>query len=211
MIVLMGFDLAVATPAKDRRVRRSRAALTEAAVALVTERGTAAIPIADIAAAADVSRQLVYQHFGDRDALLLEAALDLARTELLSQATEADAVAGRDRVLVIARHFARHRVFYRAMLTSSSAFALNKALSGLLVPVNRRAMEEHFAADVDPQRLEDLAAFMTGGAAAVINEWVTEADDPLDPENLADRLIAVAEVVTTALRQTATSHTETNR
>jgi hypothetical protein len=37
--------------------------------------------------AADVSRQLVYQQFGDRDTLLLEAALDLATTELVRRVT----------------------------------------------------------------------------------------------------------------------------
>lgn len=129
MVMAMEFELAAATPAKDRRVRRSRAALIQAAIALVTERGTAAIPISDIAAAADVSRQLVYQHFGDRDALLLEAALDLARTELLPRFADVASPEGRERALALTRHFAEHRVFYRAMLNSSSAYALTKALS----------------------------------------------------------------------------------
>ncbi|MFD0487807.1 helix-turn-helix domain-containing protein [Saccharopolyspora spinosporotrichia] len=61
-------DLDVAEPVRDRRVRRSRAALMRAAVELVTERGTAAVTLSDIAEAADVSRRVVYQHFGDRDA-----------------------------------------------------------------------------------------------------------------------------------------------
>ena len=65
-------------PARDRRVRRSRAALMAAAITLVTERGTADVPVSDLAEAADVSRRLVYQQFRDRDTLLLEAALDLA-------------------------------------------------------------------------------------------------------------------------------------
>ncbi|MCF4119888.1 TetR/AcrR family transcriptional regulator [Antribacter sp. KLBMP9083] len=207
----MELDLAPAAPARDRRVRRSRAALTRAAVALVTERGTAAIPISDIAAAADVSRQLVYQHFGDRDALLLEAALDLVRTELLPRLTEAESLDGRSGALVVTRYFAEHRVFYRAMLNSSSAFALNKALGGLFVPVNRRAIERHFARDLDPQRAEDLAVFMTGGGANVINEWLIGADDPLDPEDLADRIVALVDLFATALPQIATSTKENDR
>lgn len=205
MIVVMEFELAATTPAKDRRVRRSRAALMQAAVALVTERGTAAIPISDIAAAADVSRQLVYQHFGDRDALLLEAALDLARTELLPRFADAESSEGLERARAMTRHFAEHRVFYRAMLNSSSAYALNKALSGLLTPVNRRGIEAHFPEDHDPQQLDDLAVFITGGGATVINAWVTEADEPLDPEGLADRLIGLIGIVTAALRQTTAS------
>lgn len=202
MIAGMELDLAPAPPAKDRRVRRSRAALTRAAVALVTERGTASIPISDIAMAADVSRQLVYQHFGDRDALLLEAALDLARTELLPGLAEAESQDGKEQALIVTRHFAEHRAFYRAMLNSSSAFALNKALGGLLIPVNRRAIEGGFAGDLDPQQVDDLAVFIAGGGANVINEWVTGADDPLDPANLADRLVALLGIIATALKET---------
>lgn len=206
----MELELAAATPAKDRRVRRSRAALIQAAVALVTERGTAAIPISDIAAAADVSRQLVYQHFGDRDALLLEAALDLARTELLPRFAEEKSSEPRERARALTRHFAEHRVFYRAMLNSSGAYALTKALSGLIAPINRRAMEARFAEDDDPQQLDDLAAFVTGGGAAVVNAWVTDADDPLDPEDLADRLIGLLDIFA-ALGQTTASEKETDR
>lgn len=199
------FELAAATPAKDRRVRRSRAALIQAAIALVTERGTAAIPISDIAAAADVSRQLVYQHFGDRDALLLEAALDLARTELLPRFAEVASPEGSEQARALTRHFAEHRAFYRAMLNSSSAYALTKALSGLIIPVNRRAMDVHFADGHDPQQLDDLAAFVTGGGAAVINAWVTDGDDPLDPDDLADRLVGLLGIVTAAVRPTTAS------
>ncbi|MFI1212945.1 TetR family transcriptional regulator [Streptomyces sp. NPDC020802] len=37
------------------------------------ERGTSAVALSDIAEAADVSRKVVYQPFGDRDTQLLEA------------------------------------------------------------------------------------------------------------------------------------------
>jgi AcrR family transcriptional regulator len=55
----LGVDLNVAEPALDRRVRRSRTALMRAAVALVTECGTAAVSLSDVAEAADVSRRVV--------------------------------------------------------------------------------------------------------------------------------------------------------
>jgi AcrR family transcriptional regulator len=229
MISHMKVDLAPSAPVKDRRVRRSRAALTRAAVALVTERGTAAVPLSDIAAAADVSRQIVYQHFGDRDTLLLEAALDLIRTELMPglaggnaetdpetdtctapPTTPADA---RDQVLLMTRHFAQHRAFYRAMLNSSSASALNEALGGLFGAVNRRAFQEHFAGMFDPQQIEDLTVFVTGGSASIVNAWVTSGDEPLDPEDLADRMVGLAGIFAAAMGQivTATDTKESGR
>lgn len=181
------------TAALDPRVRRSRSALMQATVALVAERGTAAVPVSDIAEAADVSRPVIYQHFGSLDTLLLESAVDLATRELLPRMAEAGA--GRDRrdgALALTRHFAEHRAFYRAVLTSSCAFALNKALTSLLIPINRQLVHEMSGGSLDAQGEEDLATFVTGGGAAFVNTWVVEAADPLDPEQFADRLMRLS-------------------
>jgi AcrR family transcriptional regulator len=173
-----------------------------AAIALVAERDTAAVAISEIAESADVSRQVVYQQFGDRDALLLEAALDLARRELLPRIVDAPhAETGRARALAIARHFADHRPFYRALLTSSCAFALSKALTGLFIPINRQVIHQLHGDRLDARAAEDLATFLTGGWAAFVNTWVIEGADPLDPEEFTDRLMPVVAVLTAALRQ----------
>jgi AcrR family transcriptional regulator len=177
-------------PARDRRVRRSRAALVHAAIALVTEQGTADVPVSDIAEAADVSRRLVYQQFRDRDTLLLEAALDLARRELLPGVT-----AGPDpraQTLALASHMAAYRPFYRAVLTSPCGFALSRALRGLFLPLNRQAVELMFGDRVDGRTSDDLATFLTGGWGAFVDTWVVDGPDPLDPEQFTDRLLAAA-------------------
>jgi AcrR family transcriptional regulator len=198
-----------ASPVQDRRVRRSRAALMHAAITLVSERGTAAVSISDIADAADVSRPVLYQHFGDRDTLLLEAALDLAARDLLPRITGTAPADPRQRALAVARHFADHRAFYRAMLMSSSGFALNKSLSGLLIPVNRLLVQQLSGSTLDPEGAEDLATFLTGGGAAVINTWVVEGADPLDPEAFTDRLMRMMPIATAGLRRPPTTpHTE---
>lgn len=196
MIAAVTVDWTTAAPAKDRRVRRSRSALMRAAVALVTERDSTAVPVSDIAEAADVSRQVLYQQFGDRDALVLEAALDLVRRELLAGLADAEhRQGGRAAMLALGRHFAEHRRFYRALLTGSCAFALNKALTGLFLPLNRQSLELLPGERLDDRTAEDLAAFMTGGAAVVVNTWVVEGPDPLDPEEFTDRLMRLWSVV----------------
>jgi AcrR family transcriptional regulator len=202
----MEIMLATVPEARDRRVRRSRAALMRAAITLVTTRGTAAVPLSDIAESADVSRQVVYQQFGDRDALLLEAALDLARRELLPRLMGGPppAAAGRSRALAMAQHFAEHRAFYRAMMTGSSGFALNKALTGLMIPFNRQVVHEVLGEGLDPGVAEDLASYLTGGWGAFINTWVVEGTDPLDPEGFTDRLMQLMSVLTTAMRPPTT-------
>lgn len=168
-----------------------------AAVRLVSERGATAIPVTDLAEAADVSRQVVYLQFGDRDALLVEAAADLVRRELIAEAEEGgDAFAG---ALAMARHFAAHRSFYRAMLTGSCAFAMTRTLNSLFSSVNEKAVRQLFG-ELDDQVARDLAAFVAGGTGAVVNDWLIDGADPLDPEELARRLLRLAPVFTGSSR-----------
>ncbi|MEV6158090.1 helix-turn-helix domain-containing protein [Nonomuraea sp. NPDC052129] len=176
---------------QDRRVLRSRAALMAAAVRLVSERGTTALPVGDLSDAANVSRQLVYLQFGDRDALLVAAAADLVERELIPEAGD-DGAPRRARVLAMARHFARHRPFYRAMLTGSCAFPMTRALNRLFGSlITTTGLREVFG-DLDDGTARDLATMITGGTGAIVNDWVVDADDPLDPEELTDRLLRLS-------------------
>jgi AcrR family transcriptional regulator len=175
-------------PARDRRVRRSRSALMDAAVALVSERGTAAVALSDIAEAADVGRKAAYAQFGDRDTLLLEASMDLLRRELLPDITMLPP--GRARAIASSRHFAEHRSFYRAVLVSSSATQLSAAVGELFLPRTRERLHYLFA-DVDAQLVSDLAIQLHGGMIALLTNWLVDGDDPLNPEEFADRLLRV--------------------
>lgn len=177
-----------ATPAgrtADRRVRRSRAALMRAAVALVIERDTTNIAVSEIADAADVSRPLLYQHFHNRDTLLLEAAIDLAERELLpliTQEPQLEAIVG---------HFAQHRRYYRAMLKSSRSYDLTNALNGILGPFNQPLIDLMSASGLEPRVVADLTLFIAGGWATVINTWLIEAPDPLDVPAFSQRLLDI--------------------
>ncbi|MGP3960764.1 TetR/AcrR family transcriptional regulator [Nonomuraea sp. 3N208] len=176
---------------QDRRVLRSRAALMAAAIRLVTERGTTALPVGDLADAADVSRQLVYLQFGDRDALLVAAAADLAERELIPEVEDGGAPR-RARMLAMARHFVRHRPFYRAMLTGSCAFPMTRALNKLFGSlITMTGLREVFG-DLDETTAQDLATLLSGGTGVIVNDWLIDADDPLDPEELADRLVRLS-------------------
>lgn len=184
-------------PALDRRVQRSRAALLAAAVRLVVERETTDVAVTDITDAADVSRKLLYLHFTDRDGLLVAAAADLVERELLPRAAESQDDLG-EQVLVLARHFAARRVFYRAMLIGSCAFAMTTTLNELFSSLNRTLVRELYAG-LDEVTADDLAVFFTGGASLLLNNWLVNGAEPLRPEDLADCLLRVASVLGPAL------------
>jgi hypothetical protein len=113
-------------------------------------------------------------------------------------------------VLAVARHFADHRAFHRAVLTGSCAFALNQALIRMMIPLNRQFVRQIHGEQLIPDLVEDLALFSTGGAAALFNAWVVEGDDPLDPEAFTDRLMRTMPPITVSMRQgtAATPHKE---
>ncbi|MEO6086241.1 MAG: TetR/AcrR family transcriptional regulator [Umezawaea sp.] len=180
-------------PVRDRRVQRSRSALLTAAVRLVVERETTDIAVTDITDAADVSRKLLYLHFADRDGLLVAAAADLVEQDLLPRLDESPDDL-RAQVLVLARHFAEHRAFYRAMFTGSCAFAMTRTLNDLFGSLNRTFVREQYA-DLGERTVDDLAAFFIGGASLLLNDWLVDGADPLRPEDLADRLLRVASVL----------------
>ncbi|RWC69610.1 MAG: TetR/AcrR family transcriptional regulator [Mesorhizobium sp.] len=84
----MKIERAGETGAIDRRVARTRALLQDAIIALIPERGYAAITVDDICRKANIGRSTFYTHYSDKDALrsaTLEAHLRSLSRERLSK------------------------------------------------------------------------------------------------------------------------------
>ncbi|GHF98487.1 TetR family transcriptional regulator [Streptomyces hydrogenans] len=80
-------------PAGDRRVRRTRAALRQALVELVLDKGFHAVTVEEITERADVGRATFYAHYRDKEDLLVGVVRDLAedRERLLPAVRQAHA------------------------------------------------------------------------------------------------------------------------
>jgi AcrR family transcriptional regulator len=95
-----------------RGQRETVAALIDATIALLAERGPAAISVRDIAARGGVNHGLVHRHFGSKQALV-RAALDRLATELFETAGAARLdVAGLSALFAAT---ARHETYWRAL------------------------------------------------------------------------------------------------
>lgn len=178
----------------DRRVLRSRAALMEAAVRLVSERGVSPLSVTDLAEAANVSRQLVYLQFGNRDALLVAAAANLVERELLPDISD-PRHPHRKRLVAMGQHFASHQSFYRAMLTGPCAYPMTLALNDLFSSlVSRAGMRDAFG-ELDDTTARDITAMIVGGTASIVNHWLIDSNNRLDAEDLANRLLHVSATI----------------
>ncbi|APE26658.1 MULTISPECIES: TetR/AcrR family transcriptional regulator [Streptomyces] len=80
-------------PAGDRRVRRTRAALRQALVELVLDKGFHAVTVEEVTERADVGRATFYAHYRDKEDLLVGIVRDLAedRERLLPAVRQAHA------------------------------------------------------------------------------------------------------------------------
>jgi AcrR family transcriptional regulator len=103
---------------RERRKRRTQDAIIEAAFTLFEQRGYDAVPVEDIAAAADVSPRTFYRYFPAKDDVLIvdpavDAALRAALAERRPAETDVDFVARAMAVSLAARGPERARRGYR--------------------------------------------------------------------------------------------------
>lgn len=90
-----------------------KAALVESALALIAERGVAALSMAEVARRAEVSGGAPYRHFPDRPALLIAAATEAARrlTRRFQTACPWSGLPGSDPVADLAAACAVYAIF----------------------------------------------------------------------------------------------------
>jgi AcrR family transcriptional regulator len=158
---------------RDRKKARTRDAISGAAIALFLERGYDAVSIAEIAAAADVSRRTLFAYFPTKDDLVLhrfadhedEAARvvrarerDVAPLDALHAHLRA-ALERRDPVTGLCDHPAVVR-FYRLVLDTP-------ALSAALVRYQARG-ERALAVALDGTEEPSLTAWLAAGQILVV-------------------------------------------
>ena len=171
-------------PADDLRVRRSRAALTNAFTELALERGYREIGPGDVAERADVGRSTLYTHFSGMDDLLAQS-LDLHLTTLAycTLKPEMDPA-----LLKVIQHFWDQRRIARQILQDDMGLAMPRLLvsrlEAALVEL-RRSLELRSELPIPL-----LAVQLAAGQLAVLDAW------------LAGRASATPEQVSCLLRGT---------
>lgn len=173
----------VTTP--DRRVRRTRAALRDALLDLMAERGYEAVTVQDIIDRADVGRSTFYNHYADKDDLLRDGFADL-RAIVTQTATTVTGPGRRLRFsLPLLRHVHEQRRLLPALLAGGGRTPVLRQIEQVLTEVVREELTDSGAHD---GRISvDAMARYAVGAYLALMEWWLNSQPQMPPEE-ADRI-----------------------
>ena len=176
-------------PIRDhaRRVP-DREALLLAAVPVVEQAGTAAVTLAAIAAHAGVDADVASALFPDVDGLVIDAALAMCIADL---GLATDASAGIPTVSAYATHFARGRVFYRAMRIGGVAAALDARMAQLVAPLIEAQIRVVVGSRLTEHQIAELTLAVTAESFEITNRWIVESPATAGAESLYVQLEAI--------------------
>lgn len=184
--------MAARTHSVDPRAKRVRARLRDAAFALAHERPVDQLTVGDIVARAEVSRQVFYQHFRDRD-----DAIAYAFTIAFASATADIAGDPGARVLALFDFAADHRAMYRNIVPSAVTPRVVAAFRAELAPACEQIAAEGMRVVTTVASLtpESVSRFLIGGFMEVLRSWM---EDP-DATDLRGRVSSALDTVTALL------------
>ena len=167
-------------PGPDRRIRRTKAALRQALIALITERDYQSIGVQMIVDRADVGRSTFYAHYADKDELLAESLSALGALARQPDRADVPGPAALAFAMPLFQHVDEVRPMFAAMLGRRGPPVVQAAF----LETVREILREHVAR-------EDAVHFIAAGFLALARWWVLEAPDHT-AEELHARFVALA-------------------
>jgi AcrR family transcriptional regulator len=158
----------------DRRVRRTRAALREALMVLMTQKGYDAVTVQEVIDRADVGRSTFYAHYTDKTDLLDDMLAQLRGRLLPPVSTEAS---DRRRPLRFSlemfRHVSDQRLLLLGLLGPSGGSPVVAHIERMLTEVVAGELGQLAAPEAPPRVPLDLvAASLVASFLATLRWWV---------------------------------------
>lgn len=176
-------------PIADRRIRRTRRALVDALLELMSEVPLNEITVKMVCDRADVGRSTFYTHFETKDDLFA-TSFDYFRA--VARSTRDDPLAfGGD----MFRHAVDSVPMFHTVAASSAAAEVLRLLNRTVTDITRDSLR---LLEVDDSRLEGLTRFIAGGLVGMMHILLESGDptlvDDLETEfrSYAEAAIAVA-------------------
>lgn len=173
----------------DPRAVRTREALVSATIELLATKRVDQLSVSGIVKAAQVSRQVFYEHFQDRDSVVLAAGgavLAPAYEEFAANFVDDESYP--EQVRQLARAIEPYRPMVCHLIDSPVHAKLNQVLCALLFTPIRdglREMLDEQGKKASGQLLDDAAVFMIAGTQ---NLFIRAYRDQLGAEATAERI-----------------------
>jgi AcrR family transcriptional regulator len=173
-------------PAIDRRVARTRALLQDALIALIAEKGYAALTVEDICAKANVGRSTFYAHYTGKDDL--RSATINAHLRSIRHRQTATAASPEPRFFEFSLPMLEHAHAFRALhqvLLSSAGDSIHDEIRNRIGDAVRHELGSRKLAD-------ELAIEFVAGAFLSVLAWWIGTDPGLSPAEIDDRFQRLA-------------------
>jgi AcrR family transcriptional regulator len=163
-----------ATSMQDRRVRRTRRALNDALLSLMTDKGYEAVTVQDLIDRADIGRSTFYAHYTDKADLLREM---LSGLRSLIEPEPTTGPADRRRPLRFGLQMFQHvqdqQALLRALLGRPGTGRVVAEIEDMLTDVVRAELQALAEASGDPRvPLDLIAPTVVAGYLAILAWWV---------------------------------------
>lgn len=170
----------------DRRRLKTRRALQGALLRLLTQRAWEEIDVQAVCNEANVGRSTFYEHYRNREALLLESFSDIGEGFASIGAARSHAETATLPFLApLVQHIQEQRLVFRALLGKRSNAYIRQQFQSMLVDLIRSDLARH---SLRTKWRAELLAHAVGGAVfSTIHWWVT-ANDPRKAEDIAAQI-----------------------
>ncbi|MFT3693756.1 MAG: TetR/AcrR family transcriptional regulator [Kofleriaceae bacterium] len=156
----------------DRRVRRSRAELHQALVALILEKGWDRVTVQAVCDRAGVGRSTFYVHFADKEDLLV-GGLEHVRDELRRRTRALDRPPPFAFLAGLIAHADGSRKLFRAVIGKRSGLAVQRRFREI---VGELMTEELHTRGVASELIASTSRFLTGALVEMLFAWVEGHD-----------------------------------
>jgi AcrR family transcriptional regulator len=157
----------------QRRVARTKAAIEDAFVQLVLERGYERVAVEDIADRADLARATFYAHYPNKEAVLFSVSNRLTE-DLIQRIAHQDGqwnVVRRDAIQTVYKHAAEKPDLYRACMSDART---RQAYLSTLSRYAEQNLRDRLQAQSRPSRvpIPVIARGFVGAHLAIVEAWL---------------------------------------
>ncbi|WP_339198492.1 TetR/AcrR family transcriptional regulator [Solibacillus sp. FSL R5-0449] len=162
----------------DRRIKRSKKILKDTFIRLLNEKSFDMITIKELVAEADVNRSTFYDHYENKEHLLIEIMEtileEMERALLLPVKNGETNINFEDKdpsVVTVLKYVDYNKFYLQALINSNLADDFNKRLYDLLIKHSRENIEFHFKNNVQINK-HIYSHYAMSSLLGIINAWL---------------------------------------